>query len=388
MTSETLVMIPIRMTWARGGGVNFVWQALSCKMVWRVKLDLRGICGVVFSWSVVWIRELFAVNIEPDAAVLDDYRSLLGELGYLSLPRTLIELTGSDRASFLNNFCTNDVASLCPGQGCEAFITNVQGKILGHMLVFCGEDRLVADSVAGQVETILPHLDRYLIREDVQLEDRSGEYVVYLLSGRQWPERLEPLLGTIPTSPLQHVTSELAGVKVNVRCVEMTMAPSLMLVCDRSVRSDLEVALNAASARVCGEKAFDMARIEAGWPQYGIDISDTNLPQEIGRDDQAISFTKGCYLGQETVARIDALGHVNWKLLGLQFSGVMIPQPGTELTFEDKIVGRVTSAAYSPCLAAPLALAYVRREHHTAGQQLQSKLGTATVVTLPAGGML
>jgi folate-binding protein YgfZ len=118
-------------------------------------------------------------------------------------------------------------------------------------------------------------------------------------------------------------------------------------------------------------------------PLFGTDFDENNLPQEVGRDREAISFTKGCYLGQETVARIDALGHVNQKLVGVRFSGVDIPAAGIELMKDGIQVGRVASAAYSPQLEAPLALAMVRREANAPGTALESPVGGCEVVTLP-----
>ena len=114
----------------------------------------------------------------------------------------------------------------------------------------------------------------------------------------------------------------------------------------------MRAALVAAGVAPCGQAAFDAARIEWGFPLVGHDISDANLPQEIARDKLAISFTKGCYLGQETVARIDALGHVNKTLVGLRFAGSTLPPAGSELLAGDQAVGQVTSSAYSPCASA------------------------------------
>jgi folate-binding protein YgfZ len=135
---------------------------------------------------------------------------------------------------------------------------------------------------------------------------------------------------------------------------------------------------------VAGEMAFAAARIEAGTPLYGIDMGEHNFPQEVGRDHLAINFTKGCYLGQETVARIDALGHVNQRLRGLQFGGGETPPPGTEISIGGTQAGRVTSAAYSPLLDAPLALAMVRREANAPGIRIESPYGECRIVAFPA----
>jgi folate-binding protein YgfZ len=133
----------------------------------------------------------------------------------------------------------------------------------------------------------------------------------------------------------------------------------------------------------CDDAVFQTLRIEAGMPLYGVDFDDRNLPQEVGRDAEAINFTKGCYLGQETVARIDALGHVNQQISGVRFQGSEPPQMGAMLTHAGRPVGIVTSAAYSPRLAAPLALAMLRREHTAVGSRLDSPIGQCEVVALP-----
>ena len=145
--------------------------------------------------------------------------------------------------------------------------------------------------------------------------------------------------------------------------------------------------LRQAGARPCGSEAVEIARIEAGTPLFGRDITDANLPQEIARDARAISFVKGCYIGQETVARLDALGHVNRTLAGVRFAATDVPASGTELTDDSgKVAGRVTSATFSPTLGAPLALAFVRRETNTPGSKLTSAVGPAEVVQLPLDG--
>jgi len=142
-------------------------------------------------------------------------------------------------------------------------------------------------------------------------------------------------------------------------------------------------ALLAAGAVRCESSAVESARLEAGVPLFGLDITSENLPQEVARDKQAVSFTKGCYLGQETVARIDAIGHVNRLLVGLKFDRPQVPASGTAILVGDQTVGHVTSAAWSPRLSAPLALAYIRRNHAKPGSLLSSAAGPASVVPLP-----
>jgi folate-binding protein YgfZ len=158
-----------------------------------------------------------------------------------------------------------------------------------------------------------------------------------------------------------------------------------LVACPHDNFAGIRASLMLAGAAACGEQAFQSARIENGTPLYGADISEENLPQEIGRDQLAISFTKGCYLGQETVARIDALGHVNRTLCGVRFSCDSVPRAGTPLFSDalDKPVGQITSSCWSPRLKSPLALAFLKRGHHEPSTKLNWEGGPAEVVALP-----
>jgi folate-binding protein YgfZ len=187
-----------------------------------------------------------------------------------------------------------------------------------------------------------------------------------------------------PSERLGHAPTFLGGRPVTLVRADLAQPISFLI---RAQREDLPIVwaeLLQGGAQPCGEQAMDAARIEAGIPLPGRDIGDKNLPQEIGRDQQTISFVKGCYLGQETVARIDALGHVNKTLAGVRFQGEQVPPPGLALSSADgQTVGEVTSAAWSHRLQSPLALAYLRRGHSAAWTRLQSSLGEAEVISLP-----
>jgi folate-binding protein YgfZ len=177
--------------------------------------------------------------------------------------------------------------------------------------------------------------------------------------------------------------AEIAGAPVWVRRSGLLGPDAWSVVCLRAQKDEVARALYDAGAAPCGAAAVEVVRIEAGVPLYGADITEDNLPQEVNRNDQAISFTKGCYLGQETVARIDALGHVNRTLVGLKFTRGAAPDPGCELTAGETAVGRVTSVAFSPRLGAAVALGYVRQGHNQPGARLASVCGEAEVVALP-----
>ena len=313
----------------------------------------------------------------------EEYRALTGGAGLVDFShRTRLEVKGDDRASFLHNLSTNDVKKLAGGAGCETFLLDARGHVLGHGFLICRRESIVIETVAGQGPTLLKHLNRYLIREKVELHDRTDEWGELLVAGAESQTILASLSsGDLPTALLQSADVEIAGQPVTVVRVAMTEAGGNLLMFARESHAAVRQALESKRAVVCGDAALEAARIEAGFPYYGRDITDKNLPQEVGRDKLAISFTKGCYIGQETVARIDALGHVNKSLVKLRFDGAQVVSPGTELLLAEQIVGQVTSAAFSPRLGAVVALAYLRRVCHQPGSELTSAAGQA-VVTL------
>jgi folate-binding protein YgfZ len=321
----------------------------------------------------------------------DEYNALTDRCGVVQLAGwSSITLTGNDRQTFLHNFCTNDIKRLAPGTSCEAFFTNVKGKIIGHGLVTCRDAELVIIGPPAHSATLAAHLDRYVIRENVAVRDTTSERSYILLAGGATARSL--LLGIVPPEEnrgagqqsLVNASGLLANHRVHWNRWELLgRIFSGLLEVAASEISAVRQALTDQGAESCDESLFHTLRIEAGMPLFGVDFDDRNLPQEVGRNDQAISFTKGCYLGQETVARIDAMGHVNQQLAGVRFAGEALPEIGADLTDAGKTVGHVTSAAFSPKLDAPLALAMVRREHSAAGTHLHSPIGVCEVVALP-----
>lgn len=290
-------------------------------------------------------------------AWIGQYEALVTAGGVVTLKDwSQVVLTGNDRVKFLQNMCTNDIRPLEPGRSCEAFCTDVKGKILSHVLVVPQEDRLVLLTVPGQGERLIKHLDRYIIREDVQLTDASDAFDWHLALGPGARAQLE--LSSTP-----------------VKCDALW--PEAWLVTTARSESSLLAGLTAVDT---SSPAWAALRTESFLPLYGVDFDDSHLPQEINRDAQAISFTKGCYLGQETVARIDALGHVNKKLVLVSFAGEQVPSVGTPLSDGGQNVGTVTTAAWSPRFRAPLAIAMVRRGANDMRSQLSSDYGSAEVI--------
>ncbi len=323
--------------------------------------------------------------MRPTSAEFESqYAALNGAAGLADLStRTQLELTGHDRAAFLHNFTTNAVRDLAVGSGCEAFVLNSKGHTIGHVFIFACPDSHVIETSPGQAETLTAHFDRYIIREDVQLHDRSNEWAELLLAGREAETLLTNLGLSAPGQRLAHTAGQIAAIPVWIRRVDFTGPIGFLIAFRQEALIEIEAALVTAGAARCGADAVEAARIEQGTPWFGVDITPENLPQEVGQTSSAVSFTKGCYLGQETVARIDALGHVNRLLCGVKLYGEVVPEPRLELHSAGKTVGHVTSACWSPGLKAPLALAYIRRGSHEPGTKLQSAIGDAEIVALP-----
>jgi folate-binding protein YgfZ len=323
-------------------------------------------------------------TMNPTAEFLADYQALTAGCGFAELPRSVIEVRGNDRTQFVHSFCTNDVKKLAPGRGCEAFITNHQGKTVGHVFIFCEPERLVIGTVAGQAAALIAHFDRFVISEDVTFRDLSEQVQIVLIAGSEAAGTLRSLAGAAPpTEVLGFTHPQIAGSPCTLFRVPYTGEHSFLIRSNSADAPKVRGALESAGARLCQADAVEAVRIESGFPYFSRDISDANLPQEVNRDKQAISFTKGCYLGQETVARIDALGHVNRLLVGLRFSATEVPPAGTPLQAAGKESGHITSSCWSPSLDAPLALAYVRRAQSKPGTRLESPAGACEVTALP-----
>ena len=319
------------------------------------------------------------------ASLREQHAALTQGSGFAELAdRTQIEVTGKDRAQLLHGLCTNNIKTLQAGDGCEAFFTNLQGRTIGFAYIFCTPDSLVVDSSPGITEQLIRNLDRYVIREDVRFTDRRKDWLEILWSGPAALRSARDIFAVdAPAQPLGNVQTEWRGGQVRLRRVPFTGADCLVLAVDRSIAEELIAEFVAQKATHCDADAVEVARIEAGTPIFGQDVTDENLPQEVDRNAAAISFTKGCYLGQETVARLDALGHVNRTLCGVKLPGSEVPVPGTEIQSDGKSVGRVTSACWSVRCNAPLSLAYVRRGFNQAGTRIPTPSGIAEVVSLP-----
>ncbi|MCA9230953.1 MAG: folate-binding protein YgfZ [Planctomycetales bacterium] len=316
---------------------------------------------------------------------LADYQSITTGWGAIELGGwTMVSIVGEDRARLVHNMCTNDICRLSPGEGCETFFADVKGKIVAHGFVLVAEDQLLFLTVPQQASVIIKHLDRYIIREDVQLLDNSDKYGLLVLCGTEVPFILRDRLGVDSVgwqTPLQNTTCNFQDIELLLVGFNALWPEAFLL---RYPQGEKERLLSSLDQREGAPAVWKTLRVESGLPLLGVDFGPSNLPQELNRDARAISFNKGCYLGQETIARIDALGHVNQQLVSLQFSENTLPEPGDKVFVAEKEVGKITSAVWSPRLEAPLALAMVRRGFNALGSELQCERGRAIVIPFPA----
>ena len=274
------------------------------------------------------------------------------------------EVEGRDRASFLQGMLSNDVKGLAPGGGCAAAFLDAHGKVMALLRVYALADRLLLELPPRLTEKTLQLLDKYLISEKVSFEPMDEAYAVLSLQGPRAQALLEGLGGgPLAAEPHAHAEATLGGVRARiVQRSEFGAWPGFFLWVARAESPALTRVLLGAGARPVDDETAEVLRVEGGEPVFGLDVDDTVLLPELRRED-LISYTKGCYIGQELVARVKYRGHVNRALAGLRLEGETVPPPGAPVMADGKEIGRVTSSVRSLALGLPIALAYVRREH-------------------------
>ncbi|MGV3757695.1 MAG: YgfZ/GcvT domain-containing protein [Verrucomicrobiota bacterium] len=321
--------------------------------------------------------------------VAAEYRALKESVGFIDLSnRGRICLLGADRLKFLHGQVTNDVQGLKADCGCYAALVNAKAKMESDLYIYRLADELLLDFEPGLTEKITTRLDKYIIADDVQIVDVAPHYGLVSVQGPNAAAAVTALglVPTLPATPLQWVKDNIPDVGdiyvMNQPRLGTTgfdiFIPSAGL---GMIADKLLAATKAQGGRACGWEAFEAARIEAGIPRYGVDMDETNLAPEAGLEKNAISYTKGCYIGQEVNARIRTYGQVAKSLRRLELSGVSeLPVKGTKLQVAGKDVGYLTSAVHSLGGRQILALGYVRKEHKEPGTVLEFLGGQAKVL--------
>jgi folate-binding protein YgfZ len=307
--------------------------------------------------------------------------------------RGLLQFTGPDRSSFLQGMLSNDVRPLKPFDGAYATVLTQQGKVVADVRVLCSMNSFYLDFWENLKNKILDHLNRYLIADEVEIADRSSEYTMLSIQGPRAQALLKQMIvGDIqlPPTPKRHAMIDIDGAGVCVISDSHTGEPGYDLILPVSAAANVARKLtdagNPFATKWVGEEALDVLRIEAGIPRYGIDFTEDNLLLEVGLD-QAVSFTKGCYLGQEVVERIRSRGHVNKKLSGLLIDGETPANAGDVIEAAGKPIGAVTSSVFSPALKRAVALGYLHKDFWSPGTEASIRSDQAhlraIVSTLP-----
>jgi folate-binding protein YgfZ len=304
------------------------------------------------------------------------YRELREGAGLLERSeRAALEVRGPDAAEFLQGQVTNEIVELEPHEGCYAAILNPKGRILADLRILrVSAERFLLDTEVAARETVLGDLRMYKIGRRVEVLE-APERLILSLVGPRSDAVVEAALGVHPPGG-EHALAE-AGEDVFLARTDV----GVDVLADRDVVSELRERLLAAGSHEVEAGAAEIVRIETGRPRHGLDMTEDNLPAEAGIVERAVSFTKGCYVGQEPVARMHYKGHPNRHLRGLRLSAAA--ESGAAVVADGKAVGRVTSPALSPALG-PIALALVRREI-TPGAEVSIGDGgpSATVIELP-----
>jgi glycine cleavage system T protein len=348
---------------------------------------LHQALGATFTTTAEWeIPEHFG-------ALQAEYQALRHGVGLCDLShRGLVRITGRDRQRFVHAMVSNDTNNLQPGQGCYATFLTAKGHLIADFVVYAEAEAYLLELEPQAVRPFIEAIEFFVISEDVTLHDESGHWGLLALQGPHATALLTLALGQeMPVLQMYaSTTCQLAGHAVRCLRRSYTGEPGYLLLAPAAALPDVWQALwahrEACEARPVGLEMLDVARIEAGIPIYGRDMTPETLPIEAHLE-SAISYTKGCYIGQEVIARIEARGHVNRQLTGLLLQGDALPEPGAKIVSPQREVGWITSATFSPARQQNIALGYVRREVLTPGTLLEvhthGSTLAATVEELP-----
>jgi folate-binding protein YgfZ len=289
----------------------------------------------------------------------EGYGALGESAAWLDLSgRGKIVAQGEDRARLLHAMTTNHVQQLEPGQGCYAFFLNAQGHVLADANLFASPDQILLDTEPETVLKLFSHLERYIIADDVTLENATQRTATIGLEGPKAEEVLASLGGPAPASAWAHCPWG----NWTVARADTTGAGGFLLFLPLGDKETLLGQLKAAGVARADVAAARAVRLEHGKPRYGEDITESQLPQETQLL-QAIHFNKGCYLGQEIVQRIRSRGHLHRLLVSLEIDTAAVPSPDARVLSEGAEVGRVTSSVWSPALGKTIALAYLKADY-------------------------
>ncbi len=297
--------------------------------------------------------------------------------------RGKIAVAGADRRAYLHAMLTNDVLSLQAGGGCYAAYLTPQGRMIADMVVLDLGDMILLDLDRSVAAEVLAKLDQFVFGEDVKFGDLSDAFGKLVVAGPAAASVVAAIIerpGAAPLAdrdlagwtPFHNLRASFRGQVVVLSAADELGVAAFDLYVERPHLEQLSSALAAQGATQADAQDWETLRVEAGRPAFGADMDSTTIPLEAGLESRAISFTKGCYPGQEVVSRVVHRGHgrIARKIVGLAVGGTEVPSAGDPLRSEDRGAGRVTSAVWSPRMNAPIALAMVQRDFFEPGTEL------------------
>lgn len=307
----------------------------------------------------------------PEYPVSDSYHAAHQTHAVFELSDwAIVDFTGGDRARFLHNFCTNDIKGLGTNDGCEVIFTNIQAGSLGHGFVFSGDESHQLLAATANLDGLLAHLNKYLITDDVEIT-RRYDRELYLAAGPDAGDFVAHC-ADVPISARESLFRVSSGT-VSVYGVDILSVPTFVVSAPLGSRPLGDAVRDA--------DALEALRLEAGFPVYGRDFTVEHSAPEVNRVARTISYTKGCYLGQEPIARIDAMGRVNKSLHRIHIDGPVAPEEGAKLSTADgTVAATITTAAMIPGRDSVAALAWVKRAFTDAGTALSFNGAPALVV--------
>jgi folate-binding protein YgfZ len=305
--------------------------------------------------------------------------------------RARLVVSGADRASYLQGLVTNDVAALKAGEGCYAAYLTPQGRMIADLYIYELGDVMMLTMDRAVKEQVLAKLDQFIFTEDVQLGDVTDAFAQIAVAGPEAAARIAALIADAPLDTLNalaehgNLRATLHGEPAVVVRTRDLGEPGFEVFVDRAAAEAFMSALAAAGAVALDETTAEAIRVEAGVPRFGRDMDEETIPLEAGIEARAISFTKGCYVGQEVIVRVLHRGHgrVARRLVGLRLDGDRPPASAVAVRAGDREIGRITSAAWSPSLQRPIALAYVHRDFVTPGTMVSVEGVNAEVSAVP-----
>jgi len=291
------------------------------------------------------------------AIPITGYQALRESAALIDLTgRGHIRATGEDRARLLHAMTTNHVRQLQPGESLYAFFLSAQGRILADVNILCDDDALLLDTEPETHQTVVEHLDRFIIADDVTLADETERTAVFGLDGPASPVILDQLGIDSPPAPSRWTSWRLG----KVAGISTTGGLGFRFFAPRPVAQELRSCIQGLGVVEATAEEWNAVRVENAHPRFGVDITGAQIPHETQLL-SALHFSKGCYVGQEIVERVRSRGHVNKKLMQMEIEGG-VAQVVRKLTIDGRDAGDITSAVWSPAAAKTIALGYLRVE--------------------------